>query len=56
MTRDGAQIINISMGGAKRSQLERDAIAYAISKGVLVVAAAGNEGPPSSTAVVTVPQ
>jgi len=41
---NGANVINISMGGAGRSALEQEAIAYAREKGVLVVVAAGNEG------------
>jgi subtilisin family serine protease len=38
----GANIVNLSLGGPETSQVERDAIDYAISKGVLLVAAAGN--------------
>ena len=41
---NGAKIINLSIGGAETSQVEGDAIQYAISHGVLVVAAAGNSG------------
>ena len=37
-------IISMSLGGPELSTLEKDAIDYAISKGVFVVAAAGNEG------------
>jgi serine protease len=40
----GAQIVNLSIGGAQTSQVEKDAIDYAESHGVLVVAAAGNTG------------
>lgn len=40
----GAQIINVSSGGEQETQVQKDAIAYAIGKGSLVVAAAGNEG------------
>jgi subtilisin family serine protease len=40
----GARIVNLSIGGAQTSQVEQDAIKYAISHGVLVVAAAGNTG------------
>lgn len=40
----GARIVNLSIGGAQTSQVERNAIGYAISHGVLVVAAAGNTG------------
>lgn len=38
----GAKVINLSLGGTTTSQLERDAVAYATSRGVLLVAAAGN--------------
>lgn len=41
---NGANIINISMGGGIRSTLEQQAITYASQRGVLIVAAAGNEG------------
>ncbi len=37
-------IINMSLGGAAPSPMIEEAINYAISKGVIVVAAAGNEG------------
>jgi subtilisin family serine protease len=40
----GARIVNLSIGGAQTSRVEQDAIGYAISHGVLVVAAAGNTG------------
>jgi subtilisin family serine protease len=39
----GAQIINISMGGYDDSEVLREAVAYALQKGVIIVAAAGNE-------------
>jgi Subtilase family len=48
---NGAQVINMSFGGVRDpldpdrdsfSQLEADAVAYAVSKGVIVVAAVGN--------------
>ena len=42
---NGANIISMSLGGDSEGSLEKDAIAYAVSKGVLVVAAAGNDGP-----------
>jgi subtilisin len=44
-TDDGANIINLSLGSDNPSQLITDATGYAISKNVLIVAAAGNDGP-----------
>ncbi len=41
---NGAQVINISVGGPHESRIERAAIEYAHQAGVLIVAAAGNEG------------
>lgn len=38
----GARIINLSLAGFSISQIERDAAEYAMKKGVLIVAAAGN--------------
>ncbi|MBI5839778.1 MAG: S8 family serine peptidase [Chloroflexi bacterium] len=40
----GARIINLSFGGAGHSQVLQDAINYALGRGVIVVAAAGNTG------------
>jgi len=40
----GARVINLSIGGPQTSDVERHAVSYAISKGVLLVAAAGNYG------------
>ncbi|MDP9151926.1 MAG: S8 family peptidase [Myxococcota bacterium] len=40
----GAQIINMSLGGPIRSRILQDAVEYALGKGALVVAAAGNSG------------
>jgi len=40
----GAKIISASYGGSSYSDTEREAILYANSKGVLFVAAAGNDG------------
>lgn len=42
---DGANIVNMSLGSDFPSQLITDATNYAVSKKVLVVAAAGNDGP-----------
>lgn len=42
-TDHGAQIINMSLGGYGDAQVEREAVAYAISRGVVVVAAMGND-------------
>lgn len=44
----GARIINLSFGGDDYSQLMQDAVNYAYSKGILIVAAAGNCGDPAS--------
>jgi len=40
---NGAKVINCSFGGSGYSQFQYDAIEYANQKGVLIVAAAGNE-------------
>jgi hypothetical protein len=40
----GAQIINLSLGGYGTSEVLSRAIAYARSRGVVIVAAAGNDG------------
>lgn len=42
---EGAQIINLSLGSDQPSGLINDAANYAVTKGLLVVAAAGNDGP-----------
>ena len=39
----GADIINLSLGGAEDSQVLRAAVAYAAGRGALVIAAAGND-------------
>jgi subtilisin family serine protease len=38
----GARIVNLSIGGTQTSTVERAAIRYAVTRGVLLVAAAGN--------------
>lgn len=40
----GANIINMSLGGPSPSEALRQALSYAKSKGVLIVAASGNDG------------
>ena len=40
----GARVLNLSLGGATDTQVERDAIAYAIAHGAVVCAAMGNGG------------
>ena len=40
---NGAQIINMSLGGSTPSTTERDAILYAVGKGAFVAIAGGNE-------------
>jgi len=41
---NGADIINLSLAGQTFSQVMADAVAYAIDRGVTVVASAGNQG------------
>lgn len=43
-TDNGAEVINMSLGGPSASSTLEEAIAYAWSKGVVVIAAAGNSG------------
>lgn len=40
---NGARVINLSLGGSNASTTERDAINYAVGKGVFVAMAGGNE-------------
>ncbi|HEX2312390.1 MAG TPA: S8 family serine peptidase, partial [Thermomonospora sp.] len=40
----GADVINLSLGSHRESPGEREAVAYAIAKGVVVVSAVGNDG------------
>ncbi len=40
----GAKVINLSIGTLRDSKILREAIDYAISKGAVVIAAAGNDG------------
>lgn len=41
---NGAKVINLSLGGSTSSQTILDAVAYASSKGSVIVASAGNDG------------
>lgn len=41
----GADVVNMSLGGPQPDAATRDAVRRAAAKGVIVVAAAGNEGP-----------
>lgn len=41
---NGARVINMSVGGKEKTDIEQAAIDYALKNNVLVVAAAGNEG------------
>lgn len=43
---NGAQVINLSFGGTSPSQTLQEAVNYAHARGVLVVAASGNDGSP----------
>lgn len=45
----GADVINMSLGGGGESQLMKDAIDYAYQKGVVIIAAAGNENQNSAS-------
>lgn len=52
----GAQVINLSLGGGGPTQLMYQAIMYATQKGVKVMAAAGNDaGPTNYPAAYTIP-
>lgn len=41
---DGCHVVNLSLGGGPLDEALRSAVGYATSRGVLVVAAAGNDG------------
>lgn len=44
---NGAKVINLSLGGTADSSTLKDAVAYAYEKGVIVVAACGNDNQPN---------
>lgn len=46
---NGANIVNLSLGGSSLAMDEKNALDYAVGKGVLIVAAAGNSGPDDNT-------
>jgi serine protease len=46
---NGADVINMSLGGGGESQLMKEAIEYAHRKGVVIIAAAGNENTDGSS-------
>lgn len=46
---NGAQVISLSVGGDVHSQSLEDAVANAVSQGIVVVVAAGNNGPDGYT-------
>jgi subtilisin family serine protease len=48
-TDSGVKIISMSFGGSSLAQVEKEALDYADSKAVLLVAAAGNSGPNLNT-------
>ena len=52
---NGANVINLSIGGSGQSAAYESALAYAISKGVFIVAAAGNDGKELSTSFFEAP-
>jgi thermitase len=51
----GADIINLSLGGSADGQVLRDAVTYATGKGALVIAAAGNDGSASQHYPAAIP-
>ncbi|BAQ66857.1 S8 family peptidase [Geminocystis sp. NIES-3709] len=55
-TDHNADVINMSLGGGGDSQLMRDAIQYAHDKGVVIIAAAGNENRNSASFPARYPQ
>lgn len=40
---NGARVINMSLGGSEDSQVLREAVGYALSRNVLIIASSGNE-------------
>ncbi len=52
----GADVVNLSLGSDTPDQLESDAVSYAVRKGVLVVASAGNDGTSTPSYPAAYPQ
>jgi subtilisin family serine protease/flagellar hook assembly protein FlgD len=52
----GARVINLSLGSPLADPVESDAIAYAVGKGVLVVASAGNDATTAPSYPAAYPQ
>lgn len=51
----GADILNLSFGGYTYSAAEYDAVAYALDKGCILIAAAGNDGQTAQAALPVYP-
>ncbi|WP_343404226.1 S8 family serine peptidase [Caldilinea sp.] len=52
---NGADVINLSLGADCGSRILREAVASAVSQGVVLVAAAGNEGSPARQCPASLP-
>jgi len=54
--RNGARVINLSLGGVEDAQIVRDAVDEATRAGAIVVAAAGNDGVPTISFPARIPE